>query len=69
MDIQLSIEKLEHIIALAKEERKKDNSLSSVLEITLIDSIGTNLGDDHVAVWQHSNYAECSGKLIFNHWI
>lgn len=69
MDIQLSIEKLEHIILLAKEQQKTDSSLSSTLQFSLIDKSDTHLGDDHVAVWQQSAYAECDGKLLYNHWI
>lgn len=69
MDIQLSIEKLEYIIALAKKQQKADDSLSTTLQFTLIDKIDSHLGDDHVAVWLQSGYAECNGVLLYNHFI
>ncbi len=69
MDIQLSIEKLEHIITLARKAKSLDNSLSTTLQFTLIDKIDSHLGDDHVAVWQQSGFAECNGELLYNHFI
>lgn len=69
MKIQLSINKLEHLIKLAKAAKLKDESLSSTLQIELISDSDTHLGDDHIGVTVKSGYAECNGTLIYAHWL
>lgn len=67
--ITLSIEKLEHIIALAKKAKSLDSSLSSSLEFELNDHYNAHNSDDHVSVWVNSGYVECNGECIYNHWL
>lgn len=69
MKTQLSIKKLEYLIAKAKEAKKLDNSLSNTIEIYCIEEASGHLSDDHVAVWIKSSYAECDGELLYNHWL
>jgi hypothetical protein len=66
--MQLSIQKLERLIEKAKAQIELDSSLSDVLEFDVCGEADTHLGDDHVAVWIKSGYAECNGKQIYNHW-
>lgn len=69
MKVQLSIKKLEYLIGMAKAAKAKDSSLSNTFEIELVDSSDTHLGDDHIAVYQKSGYAECDSKLMYAHWL
>lgn len=68
MKITLNIDMLQRIIDNAKEQIKKDNSLSGIVEINRISESDTHLGSDHVAVWVKSSFQDGQGVLVMNHW-
>ena len=62
MKIQISIEKLEQLIDTAKRSIETDSDLSHTLELELVKSNDTHLGDDKIYVEIKSGYAECNSK-------
>ena len=64
MKIQLTINDLEQIIALAKHEKKFDASLSSTIELYILSQTDTHNGSDSFIAELKSGFAECNSKHL-----
>jgi hypothetical protein len=67
--IQTTVEVLEKIIDAAKRAQKRDDSLSTTLELEVTHECDTHLGSDMVGVTLKSAYQECNGEVVFHHYI
>lgn len=67
MKIQLTIAVLENIINQAKTQAGFDSSLSTTVEIALINESDTHLGCDQVGVTLKSGFQDANGKWLNIH--
>lgn len=63
--MQMTIQRLQNIIDMAKGFKELDSSLSDTIEFELLKEKDTHLGSDTVRVLQKSAYGECNGKYLF----
>ena len=64
MKIQLSINELEQIIALAKHAKSLDSSLSSTIELNILSQTDTHNGSDSFIAGIKSGFAECNSTHL-----
>ncbi len=64
MKIQLTIDTLKKIIHQAEIQAGFDSSLSTTVEIALINECDTHTGSDQVGVKIKSGFQECDGKWL-----
>jgi hypothetical protein len=64
LELQLTINQLEKLITLAKENQKRDSSLSNTINIQVLSTPETHLGCSKITARINSAYAECIGKLL-----
>jgi hypothetical protein len=62
--IQLSIHQLKNLIEVAEEAKKKDDSLSSTIEIVLIRHTDYLTGTDKVEYKLISSYQDANGQFL-----
>lgn len=63
--IQLNLSDLIRIIDKVRSNRLQDDSLSTTIQINLVEPTDTHTGSDKVEVFQKSGYAECFSTKLF----